>query len=113
MVSVMQAPQPIDFGASLKALASRIPTLSIHIDLNAELVTRDPERAHALFRCVREAITNGVKHAEGRHVWVTIRIADEAVDIRVRDDGQGTRKLVEGNGLTEIRERVENPGCSN
>jgi signal transduction histidine kinase len=112
VVTAMQAPQQLDFGASLKALASRIPTPHIHIDLNAELVLPDPERAHALFRCVQEAITNSVKHAEARNVWVTVRTDANAVDIKVRDDGHGARKLVEGNGLTGIRERLGGLGGS-
>jgi signal transduction histidine kinase len=110
VVTVMQAPQPLDFGASLKALASRIPNPVIHIDLDAELVMPDPERAHALFRCVQEAITNSVKHAEAHNIWVTVRTAADAVEIRVRDDGRGAAKLEEGNGIAGIRERLRHLG---
>lgn len=112
VVSVMQAPQPLDFGASLKALASRIPSPVIHIEIQPELALPDSERTHALFRCVQEAITNCVKHAEARNVWVTVKAEAGAVDIRVRDDGRGARKLVEGNGLTGIRDRIAHLGGS-
>jgi signal transduction histidine kinase len=110
VVTVMQTPEQIDFGASLKLLASRIPNPHIHIDLNAELVLPDPERTHALFRCVQEAITNSVKHAEARNIWVTVRSGGEGVEIRVRDDGRGARNLLEGNGLSGIRHRVAHLG---
>ncbi len=110
VVSAMQAPQQLDLAAALKALASRIPTPTIHIDVTGELVLPDPERAHALFRCVQEAITNSVKHAEARNVWVTVKAEAAGVDIRVRDDGHGTRRVVEGTGLTGIRERMEHLG---
>lgn len=112
VVTQMHTTQQIDFGASLKVLASRIPTPAIHIDMDSELVLADAERTHALFRCVQEAITNSVKHAEARNVWVTVRTAASTVNIKVRDDGHGAPKLVEGNGLTGIRERVEHLGGS-
>lgn len=43
----------------------------------------------ALFRITQEAITNVVKHAHARHVWIRFDATDSAVSIDVRDDGQG------------------------
>ena len=110
VVSAMQAPEQIDFAAALRAIASRIPTPAIHLDLPNDLTFPDHQRAHALFRCVQEAITNAVKHAEAKNVWVSVRPSNADVEIRVRDDGKGTKKPNEGNGLTGIRERAEGLG---
>lgn len=110
VVSQMHARQALDFQAALTALASRIPKPLIHLGLDEALNLPDAERAHAVFRCVQEAITNCVKHAEAGNVWVTARNVEGGVEIRVRDDGRGTKRLEQGNGLTGIRERVEGLG---
>lgn len=110
VVSSMQVPEQLDFAAALTALASRIPSPVIHLDLAQDLAFPDPERAHALYRCVQEAITNSVKHAEAKNIWVSVHGAGADVEIRVRDDGKGAKKLTPGNGLTGIRERAEGLG---
>ncbi|MEE8346514.1 MAG: ATP-binding protein [Dehalococcoidia bacterium] len=43
----------------------------------------------ALFRITQEAITNVVKHAGARNVWIRFDSTDSMVSIEVRDDGQG------------------------
>ena len=43
----------------------------------------------ALFRIAQEALTNTVKHAEARHVWMTLERGDGVVTLEVRDDGKG------------------------
>ncbi len=43
----------------------------------------------ALFRITQEAITNVVKHADARHVWIRFDATDSTVSIDVRDDGEG------------------------
>jgi signal transduction histidine kinase len=43
----------------------------------------------ALFRIAQEALTNVVKHAEARHVWITVERGDGVVRLDVRDDGRG------------------------
>jgi signal transduction histidine kinase len=43
----------------------------------------------ALFRIAQEALTNVVKHAEARRVWITLERSDGFVELEVRDDGKG------------------------
>jgi signal transduction histidine kinase len=64
----------------------------------------------ALFRIFQEALTNITRHAEAQHVNVTLETANDALTLRVQDDGRGiqdgeiagTRSL----GLRGMRERV-------
>jgi PAS domain S-box-containing protein len=43
----------------------------------------------ACFRVVQEALTNVVRHARARKVWVDLRLAPGSLELGVRDDGVG------------------------
>jgi signal transduction histidine kinase len=70
----------------------------------------DPACLHDLFRCAQEAITNAVKHASARNVWVTAVCEPEVVRLSVRDDGRGAKNLAVGHGLSGMRQRVASWG---
>ena len=71
--------------------------------------------AIACFRVVQEALTNVVRHAEARHVWIELSQSEGLLKLVVRDDGIGfdvgrirERAADTGNlGLIGMRERVE------
>jgi PAS domain S-box-containing protein len=73
------------------------------------------EIAIACFRVVQEALTNVVRHADARHVWIELSQTDGLLTLLIRDDGVGfdvPRTLEQaagtGNlGLVGMRERVE------
>ncbi len=52
-------------------------------------VTLAPERTLAVYRVVQEALTNTAKHADARHVTVTVEAADDELRVVVTDDGHG------------------------
>ena len=49
----------------------------------------DPGVELAAYRIVQEALTNARRHAPGRAVDVELRYADDALRLRVRDNGPG------------------------
>jgi signal transduction histidine kinase len=67
-----------------------------------------------LYRSAQEALTNVAKHAEATNVDVCLSWYDDAVTLRVIDDGLGagpTSALAGGgNGLRGMRERAELAG---
>lgn len=54
-----------------------------------------------------EALANAVKHASADHVWVTVCREDDAVRIKVRDNGVGGASVAPGSGLARLRDRVQ------
>ena len=73
--------------------------------------------ATILFRSGREAIMNVARHAQARHVEVTISSRDDGTALRIRDDGRGFEPADsdarEGHlGLVTMRERVTRAGGS-
>lgn len=68
----------------------------------------------ALFRLIQEALTNVVKHAQAKRVWVKIDIGNREIKMSVKDDGRGfdvekARQEAAGTkfGLVGMRERTE------
>jgi len=57
--------------------------------------------------CVREAITNIIKHSEASQCTITPYLETEHYCIQVSDNGHGTLKQGEGNGLRTMKERME------
>lgn len=63
-----------------------------------------------LFRVAQEALTNARAHAKATRVNVKLSFEPAQVKLAVIDDGATATELVEGNGLTGMRERVTQAG---
>lgn len=59
-----------------------------------------------VYRVAQEALTNAARHAGAREVELSLRREGGFVVLEVRDDGRGFTRLVEGSGLTGMRERA-------
>lgn len=70
--------------------------------------TVDPGVELAAYRIVQEALTNSRRHAPGAAVDVELRYADDALGLRIRDNGPGPPAAppADGHGLLGMRERA-------
>ena len=55
---------------------------------------------------VSEALANVAKHARAAAASVTVRRVDDRLTVQVQDDGAGGATVVEGSGLSGLRDRV-------
>lgn len=96
--------------SALEALTADLPGPRVHLHVHDD-VDLDIERRTALVRCVQEIVTNARRHSEADNLWIEIRPGrDGETVLRARDDGRGTPQLELGNGLTGLRERIEQLG---
>ncbi|SFE86598.1 GAF domain-containing sensor histidine kinase [Blastococcus tunisiensis] len=58
---------------------------------------------------VREAVSNAARHSGGRHVTVTLDVADDVV-VEVVDDGQGIDERAARSGLRNLEQRARRRG---
>ena len=72
--------------------------------------TLDPGVELAAYRIVQEALTNARRHAPGAAVDVELHYADDALRLRIRDNGPGPGDGATGHGLTGMRERAAAAG---
>ncbi|WP_313893346.1 sensor histidine kinase [Psychrobacillus sp.] len=56
--------------------------------------------------CVREAMTNIIKHSQAKHCAVHIEISNQVYTLQIIDDGIGSASEGRGNGITSMKERM-------
>ncbi len=96
--------QPTDLEEELARIGDGIPGLTITVDV-AEDVRSDEQVGIAFVRAMQEVITNAVRHADAKEVWVEITTDHGYTTFVARDDGVGAVDPVLGNGLRGLRER--------
>ncbi|PTY77846.1 two-component sensor histidine kinase [Heyndrickxia sporothermodurans] len=66
-----------------------------------------PLSQNILSMCLREAVTNVVKHSKAKNCSITILTSTESLHLVVKDDGIGLKnKGLDGNGLKGMEERL-------
>jgi signal transduction histidine kinase len=107
VVSELRQDDALDLTQALSSLVEGVPALRVHLDLPPRFAVEDPRRAQVVLRCVQEIVTNAVRHAGARNLWLRFELtADGELRLEARDDGRGTGEVNPGNGLAGMRERL-------
>lgn len=100
-------------------IADRIQDTMITLDLADDVVKGEQTLPHrvrlGLFRVYQQLISNAVRHADARQVWVRLNLKPDEVTLEVQDNGKGfeipknwIEMVRKGQyGLTTIQERVQ------
>jgi len=107
VVSRLREDEPLDLASAVKSLGEVIQKPVLHLEMPADLTTKDPAVAQIALRAVQEIVTNSVRHSGARNLWLKLATNDDTLTIDARDDGGGTDCVTFGNGLQGMRERVE------
>ena len=104
----LRPPQLDDLGlaAALRShldRQARVAGLQAHFEAEEALNELPPDTETACFRIAQEAITNVLRHARARNLWVRLFTAGGRLAISVRDDGHGF-------DVEEVRERSAGAG---
>ena len=88
--------------------------LEIRCDADEHVNSLPLAHAETLWRVAQEALTNVERHAQARHVTVTLKIETHTALLTIQDDGRGLPPNAENQsghfGLRGMRERVEGLG---
>jgi len=107
VVSDMRQEDLVDLAEALRTLTQGVPVPEVHLDLPSREVMIDPDRAQVLLRAAQEIITNSVRHAQAKNLWIRLSSAQDGLAMSARDDGRGTRQIRSGNGLLGMDERLQ------
>ncbi len=95
--------------AEIVAATVLLEAQGLKVKCETENVKLPHDRETALALSLREAATNIRRHASARGVTIRVRKEPAAVVVEVADDGRGGR-IVPGNGLNGMRERLDTVG---
>jgi two-component system sensor histidine kinase UhpB len=91
---------------------SKRANLPIHIETKVSARLPGPIET-MLYRVVQEALTNAVKHAKAKNIWIRAWLKDQVLHCSIRDDGTGFDIRAaqaaaghKGLGLIAMRERL-------
>jgi two-component system, NarL family, sensor histidine kinase DesK len=97
--------------AELVAATALLEAQGVRVKCETEHVKLPHERETALALSLREATTNIRRHSGASGVTIRVKQESTAVIVEVADDGRGGR-IVPGNGLNGMRERLDSVGGS-
>lgn len=110
VVSDMREDDLVDIAQAMRTLVEGVPEPRIHLDLPDRAAMTDPRRAQVLLRCAQEMITNSVRHAQARNLWIRLQRTSRGLSLSAQDDGRGAVDVLPGNGLTGMDERLRQLG---
>lgn len=101
----------IGFVAGLEQMIQRVSRyvdfkISLHNELQREIPA---DKASVLFKVLLEVLNNAIKHSRAHKLFIHLTKEGSVVSLVILDDGRGfdMNAVEEGNGLKNIRERIE------
>jgi signal transduction histidine kinase len=111
VVSELRDDEGIHLTGALRDLTEGVPGLAVNLELPPRFAVSDSRRAQVLLRCTQEIITNAVRHARARNLWLRIEEGEGGkLVLKASDDGRGATEFAPGNGLNGMRERLAEIG---
>lgn len=95
-------------GIERTAQAARDAGLDVTVSIATGDVPIPAPVASTAFRIVQESVTNVLRHAQAQEVRIDVRATDDALRLRITDDGRGVdpRTHTEGRGIDGMRNRA-------
>ena len=98
------------------SLQSELLQVAELIDCKVTFLGEQPQSRKALqllYAAVREALTNAVRHADATELTVKIKQDKQRYHIEISDNGGvSVSSITEGNGLSALRQRLEQEGAT-
>ena len=89
----------------IAASVAALETASIRADIDGDRTAIPPDAGAILAMTLREAVTNVIRHADAGRCSIGLTHGAGRLTMIVADDGMG-KAIVEGNGLTGMRQRL-------
>jgi signal transduction histidine kinase len=106
VVSELRQHDGIELGDALQALARPLPGVSIVLEGRDRARVASVAQAEALLRFAQEGLTNALRHGQASRVALRVETHLNRLHLIVEDDGRGRLPLIEGHGITGMRERL-------
>ena len=64
------------------------------------------DEENAIFRIIQESVTNAIRHGKATKIVIVISSQNNNLEIVVSDNGCGCKNLIDGFGITHMKERI-------
>lgn len=91
--------------ATIDKLSSQLRTLGFNCNTKVNTPELSAKTESTLIMCIKEAVTNILRHSDGDHVLIEVATKDGLVTCSIKDNGK-LQKLQHGNGLDGMQSRV-------
>ena len=91
--------------SEIAASVAALEAAGVRADASSDVSAIPPDAGAILAMTLREAVTNVIRHADARRCAMKVTRLAGRVTLTVSDDGAGAT-IVEGNGLTGMRQRM-------
>lgn len=80
--------------------------VAISLDIDESIENTPPNMKNIIYRTVMEGLTNSIKHVKSKKISIDIYRIRDGIGFKIKDYGSGCSKVIKGNGLKSIEERV-------
>ena len=86
-----------------------LPGTILELNCDADLMTFTQEESRHIYRVIREAVVNAIRHGKARHIWIDLVLEGQQIVVSVSNDGApppAASAQVQGMGLKQIMMRA-------
>lgn len=86
-----------------------LPGTLLELNCDADLMTFTQEESRHIYRVIREAVVNAIRHGKARHIWIDLVLEGRQIIVSVSNDGAplpAASAQVQGMGLKQIMMRA-------
>ncbi len=84
-----------------------ISGLAGNVFVRGNVARLDEKQYDIIKKICTESITNTLKHAEATKILIMIYFEEDSIAISIMDDGKGQEKILKGNGLKGMEDRIK------
>jgi PAS domain S-box-containing protein len=86
-----------------------LPGTLLELNCDPDLMTFTQEESRHIYRVIREAVVNAIRHGKARHIWIDLVLEGQQIVVSVSNDGApppADSAQVQGMGLKQIMMRA-------
>lgn len=84
--------------------------VDINLDIEGDVEKLLSDYKNILYRTIQEALTNSIKHGKASEIMIKLYKLENDITLNITDNGIGCNKVIEGNGIKGINDRIKTLG---
>lgn len=95
---------------AVRTVTSAVRNIDIDICVQGNEDEKFSSCVREVYDSVKETVTNAMRYSSADRIDIILKFLDDRLELYIFDNGKGCSEIKENNGLSGIRERIENIG---